>query len=241
MAGKHVGSAAYQSDLSHPNPSPYRKENRAWAEGHTGSAPTPANGDTVGAAAYTAGAGSAISHEARGRNQINIGAWHQDVAEAAESTTVTNFESGGFGKTTGDLESRFGLIFDASLLNEGQTVSSAVITFNWGAVTIGNVDWYCQIKSVNSASPADFATTTNPPSAATLRGTGFAVLPEPSGTGLQAVDITSVINSILQFSGWDAGNKRIALVSDFSGMGDTTGDPNILTHANATPTLVVVP
>jgi hypothetical protein len=33
MAGKHVGSAAYVADLSHSNPSPYRKENRAWAEG----------------------------------------------------------------------------------------------------------------------------------------------------------------------------------------------------------------
>ena len=62
MAGKHVGSAAYVSALTHPDPSPYRKENRAYADGAEGRAQP---GDTVGNEAHTRGAANAGNETAQ--------------------------------------------------------------------------------------------------------------------------------------------------------------------------------
>ena len=56
MAGKHVGSANYLSDLSHTNPSPFRKENRAYADGAEGLAQP---GDVTGNIAHALGAANA--------------------------------------------------------------------------------------------------------------------------------------------------------------------------------------
>jgi hypothetical protein len=65
MAGKHVGSAAYSDDLSHPPAYPGRLENRAWMEGVTGNPDSnPHTSGTPAATAYTAGSEANSYHEA---------------------------------------------------------------------------------------------------------------------------------------------------------------------------------
>ena len=230
MAGKHVGGADYQADGSHICPSPYRKENRAYADGAGGLA---APGDVVGNLAHTAGAangGEETDGASAGPQVIIPSSADYGRNFAGIAWTAGNYAFHGHSASSGGSgDFSAGAIFRN--VNVNGPASSVVLTIAGVGAETGAAN--LRVAFEDAANPVDFDNA-NLPLSKTLTTAGANVL--FAGLWTTGVDLTTSYNE-WQASYGDGTKKLIVCINDQTGTGE-----NFISFAGAiTHTLTITP
>lgn len=216
MAGKHVGSAAFVSGLTHPAPYPAGKENKAFAEGYNGN--PVANPHTSGTPAYTAyeaGADTSTAYETDG-DKFTRGTNFSPITTGTGSEIVILTPNGWSNGTITNLGYLAGNEFQVGIRytltagpDTGATIDSATLTLQVDALDYADDDPVIEIWSQTGNNPAAFSASGGPaPTTITASKTSTVLTPDlPVATGAWVVDVKTLLQELVDQGTWDAGES----------------------------------
>lgn len=150
---------------------------------------------------------------------VHIAATADDVTELVGLGMLNDGSAGGLGQTVSSgwissLDTWAGLRFlSVTGPVSGATINSATITLNVTSITgTPNTTFY----GYAADSPAAWASPGNLPHNATLTS---ASVSGPSATGTRTVDVTSIVQEIVNRSGWASGNNMSFVCDNNTGAG----------------------
>ncbi len=224
MAGKHVGNDVYVDALTHRPAYPGSHLNLAWREGREGNPATnPHPTGTPLYNAYEAGKNATSNHEVAGIADLAsfdiILAANEDDGYDYFSSWISAAQNGpNFGLDGGSTAKTGGSSWPANLagkkLYPGVPVTSAILHLD--VPSVAGSGGAGVVAAEKATAPAVFSASHLPSSTSGSRTTASAAISAISAAGKYTVDITSVVNEIINLAGWTG--ERINTIIEQSGM-----------------------